>query len=129
MIIKGIWQRILYKKLEKRFSKQKVPFYLNKYGGLWIVSTNWGVEIGDLSYIATEFLNSPIKKDHKIEIGLIYHFRNKKIVDHEHCFEAIINDLLDSPDNFSISEFYSEYSNQEIVFLELLKKKLLAVRS
>ena len=45
------------------------------------------------------------------------------------CFEAIINDLLDSPDNFSISEFYSEYSNQDIVFLESLKKKLLAVKS
>lgn len=128
MIFKRIWQNIVYRRLKKKYFEQKVPFYLSNYD-LWIVSTDWGIEIGNLSYIVTEFLNSPIKENHKSTIGLLYHYKNKKIVDHEHCFEAIVSDLLDSPDNFTISEFYSEYSNQEIDFLESLKKKLLAVKS
>jgi len=66
MILKEMWQKIVYRRLEKKFSSQKVPFYLSDYD-LWIVSTDRAVEMGNLNYIATEFLNSPIKKIIKIQ--------------------------------------------------------------
>ncbi|MCC7667179.1 MULTISPECIES: hypothetical protein [Liquorilactobacillus] len=128
MILKEMWQRIVFRRLEKKFSSQKVPFYLSDYD-LWIVSTDWAVEMGNLNYIATEFLNSPIKKVHKNTIGLLYHYKDGSIVDHEHCFEDIIADLINSPERFSIFDFYEEYSVQEIKFLDMLQKKLLIFRS
>lgn len=45
--------------------------------------------------------------------------------DHEHRFEDVFIALLDSPRDFSIKDFYSDYSKQEIELLESLQQKLI----
>lgn len=117
---KGLYWTILDKNFQKKYKEQRVPIFLPKHG-LWIVNTSHGVEyMASLSYVASEFLELPGS-------GLIYHYKDslKNLPDHEHTFEGILEHLIDDPKNFSINEFYEEYSEQEIGFLRSVKDKLL----
>lgn len=126
MFLRKFWDSIKNKRIEKKYVKQRTPFCLSD--NTWVVATDWGVEIGDVQYIVTEFINSSLKDSHKKSVGLVYHYKNEqsdKFSDHEHRFEDVLIALLDSPRDFSIKDFYSDYSKQEIELLESLQQKLI----
>lgn len=122
--MRNVWNSIKNQRIEKKYIRQRTPLCLSD--NTWVVATDWGVEIGDVQYIVTEFVNSAVSHDNAV--GLIYHYRNEQsdeFPNHEHRFEDVIIALLDSPRDFSIKDFYSDYSKQEIELLESLQQKLM----
>lgn len=56
--------------------------------------------------------------------GVIYHYKQQNIK-HCHSFDEVIKALYDYPESFTIpDEFLSEYSNQELLFLNQVKSYL-----
>lgn len=115
------------KKLAKKYRHQKRPLYIPKYD-LYVLATDRSFETGDAMYIASEFVNLSTEGIRHDPISVMYHYNNEfypDYPDHEHSFDAIVADLIDMPVGFSVQKFSKEYSQQEISFLNELKKKLL----
>lgn len=94
------------------------PYY-NKKLRCWCLKTEYGEEIGDASYIASEFI-----KD-----GVIYPFHTEppeteQQHNHEHGFDAVLEYVLRCPKYFSIEGFEEYYSMQEQRILEKLWEKM-----
>lgn len=110
--------RIPIKKIENHYEgKVPTPTYLEDYD-LWVVDTEQGLEYGFLEYILCEFAHE----------GVYYNFHNKNYPDndhpdHQHTFSGVLETLVDNPSDFSIDRFESQYSRQEIDYIEAIKRK------
>lgn len=87
----------------------------------WVVKTKSQIEIGNLDYIASEF----------VEGGIIYRFHNYNKSgkeghhNHGHSITAVLDAIIYNPKGFSIEGFENDYSQQERDFLNAFRNKLL----
>ena len=88
----------------------------------WVVKTkSQKTEIGDLDYIASEF----------VESSVIYRFHNyykygkEGHHDHGHSITAVLDAIVNNPEGVTIEGFEDDYSKQEINFLNAFRNKLL----
>ena len=96
----------------------KIPFY-DSTKHTWKLVTELGIEEGDATYIASEFVKG----------GLIYPFHSEppekeEYHNHTHDFNSVVEFLLNKPAYFSIDGFEEYYSEQEKELLNCLKVKL-----
>lgn len=96
----------------------KFPYY-DTTSHTWKLITELGLEEGNATYIASEFVKG----------GLIYPFHSEppekeEYHNHAHDFNSVVDFLLDKPGYFSIDGFEEYYSEQERELLNCLKVKL-----
>lgn len=93
-------------RIEKCFKGIYLPTYCSKTN-CWGVETSHGIEVGDFSYVADQFCWDSV----------IYYFyidKDKSYPEHVHGgFEAVLQELVCNPENFSIEGFEDLYSIQE----------------
>ena len=112
-----------YKEAIRLLSESESSFrpYYDKGAGTWRVDfPDRDSEEGGLLYVASEYAWS----------GLYFAYNTaetagKEYSGHEHCFEGVIQALLDDPLNFTIEGFEDYYSQQEREMLAAIQKKLL----
>jgi len=94
--------------------KIKIPFY-NEHIKQWETIIDGRKEVGDLEYIASEFIKDSLYYP-------FYYRKNKPEgwTDHVHTFEEVIRYAVEYPETFSIEQFKEYYSNQERIFLNKL---------
>lgn len=111
------------KKIQYVIDKRlKMPYYLYDSEEYILNKDDDTTETGDANYIASEYIRD----------GLIYHFRVKGSVDHEHSFSGVIDDILlasMSTSDINIFGFEDEYSKQEKIMLNKLLEKIKLDRS
>lgn len=103
--------------LKKKYHGCYIPTFDEQYG-IWVVDTVYGVEYGDASYVAAEFCGK----------NVIYPFdissSDCRNGDHEHDFDAVIENVLENPLTFSVEQYKEDYSHQELEVLDCLQRSL-----
>jgi hypothetical protein len=109
-------------KSDDRLSNSPIPKRIGN-SNTWVVKTKFQTEIGDLDYIASEFVTG----------GVIYRFHNyhadgkEMHHDHEHSIIGVLHAIMNNPEGFSLDGFEDDYSQQEMVFLNAVRDKLLLI--
>ena len=92
--------------INNRYKASNRPYYVET-AQLWKVDIpGWGIEEGDLLYVASEYARA----------GLIFPYSTSYTKDrhgHAHYFEGVLEALLGDPEGFSIEGFEQYYSAQE----------------
>lgn len=86
---------------------------------LWYVDLGNRIEIGSLEYVASEYCG----------YGLVFDYEDGIADDgdaHQHKFCAVLQEVLQNPEGFSIQGHEECYSAQEREFLRRLQQKVLA---
>lgn len=96
---------------EKAYFENYIPVQ-DEATGNWCVHVEYGLESGDVEYIASEFSGT----------GLIYHFMYNGEIDHVHGFNGVLAAVLEDPENVDIVPQEGEYSEQEIKMIEGVKR-------
>lgn len=135
--IRRLWAAHAERRFERKYEGVMRPVNVaKKYlrDELWVVDTpfqqKWrqedstgsfgshGPEIGDIIWVMSEFSES----------GLYFPFWNSRSrkdhhQEHAHSFAEVLNFLADDPAGFSVDEFKSFYSEQELEFLAAVKRR------
>lgn len=105
------------KKIQKNEGK---PYYDRKKDKWKLDVAGIGTEMGDLTYIACEY----------VQTSLYYPFhygktREDGFVAHSHNFSELLEFVMDDPEHFSVKGFEQYYSPQEIELIYAFQKKLI----
>ena len=108
---------MLSEDMNNQYKAANKPYY-DEAAQLWKVNIpGWGIEEGDLLYVASEYART----------GLIFPYNTSYTRDwhgHAHYFEGVLEALLEDPEGFSIEGFEQYYSAQEIEMLKKVQAKL-----
>ena len=118
MVRKYMWLRnsgYLYESLFPLGEKKHTDIYYDEYDYMWkgILPTGERIQ-GDLRSIVSRFVEKDICFRYMVDE------REKKAS----LFEKVIQEVIDSPDSFSIEPFLEDCSKQEIDYLYRLVKKV-----
>ena len=103
---------------KKAYLEDYIPVQ-DEVTGNWCVQMGYGLESGDVEYIASEFSGT----------GLIYHFMYNGEIDHVHGFDGVLAAVLKDPEHVDIVTQHGEYSEQEIQMIEGVKRAAKFVKS
>jgi hypothetical protein len=109
-------------KSDEKLSNSPIPKRIGN-SNKWVVKTEFQTEIGDLDYIASEFVKG----------GVIYQFHNydadgkEMYHDHGHSITTVLYAVMNNPKEFSLDGFEDDYSQQEMDFLKAVRDKLLLI--
>lgn len=104
----------------RQFKGQKTPLYVPREKK-WVVDTDHGVESGDLYWVAAAFAASTLSYRFATLIA------GQQQCEQEHSFEAVVQALLGDVDHFSIKGYETDYSQQELAFLQAIQTKAVAI--
>lgn len=126
------WDDYAYRKFEHRYEGVMRPLYVAKKD-LWVVDTPFkqeprqenlsapvdsGPEVGNIDWVLSEFSTS----------GLYFPFwdtrsREKHYHEHAHTFSEVLTFLARDPAGFSVDDFKTSYSEQELEFIAAVKRR------
>ena len=96
------------------------PYY-DQLDGRWKVDfPDRTSEEGDLLYVTGEYVRSCLIFPYNDSAT-----QSKEFCGHSHCFEGVIEALLNDPVGFTVRGFEEYYSSQEKEFLAKIQKKIL----